>query len=558
MHLLPRVLLIFSLIFGVTACAFGQSRQAVGMGTITGRVTVGGKPAQGITVVLRSSTNDDSDGKTAGRATTDAEGQYRLLSLAAGRYLIAPVAPAYFSPENQEGFETRGKVVNLAEGDAVENIDFTLARGGVITGRVTDADGRAVISEPVTISTAEQNNNRRPSFSYNSPMFQTDDRGVYRIYGIPPGRYLVSVGQNSKRGMVRMGVGRGASYPQTFHPGVSDESRASVIEVTEGSEATNIDIPLGRLAETYAVRGTVVDAETGKPVPNARVGYGAMVEGEKRMGAVAVVTHTDPDGRFSLNALTPGRYAVFAVPEEQSDSYGVPTTLEINEGDVTGLVVKMRRGVSVSGVAVVEGTSDRAALAKLSQLRIAYFQESEGMAVPVWGPGERVNADGSFQIRGLRPGKVRLSLGGWPPPKGFSLLRVERDGVEQRGGVIEVQAGNPITGLRLIIEYGTGVLRGQVRIENGTLPEGAHLYVNARRPSVSETSLPGTEVDARGRFVLEGLPPGEYQLRLSAYWNQPGGSRIPSVVQNVSVREGVETAVTIVLDLNAKDETGKP
>jgi hypothetical protein len=82
------------------------------------------------------------------------------------------------------------------------------------------------------------------------------------------------------------------------------------------------------------------------------------------------------------------------------------------------------------------------------------------------------------------------------------------------------------------------------------------LYVSARRPSASEPTLPGAEVDARGRFVMEGMPPGEYQLRLGGNTGR-SNQRIPVVVQNVNVTNGVETQVTLVLDLTAKGETDK-
>ncbi|MBD0325321.1 MAG: carboxypeptidase regulatory-like domain-containing protein, partial [Pyrinomonadaceae bacterium] len=307
---------------------------------------------------------------------------------------------------------------------------------------------------------------------------------------------------------------------------------------------------------TYSVSGRVIDAETGKPVSNLNMGYGSVHERQNRLGAIAIGSRTDADGYFRFEGLMPGRYAAFPASGERSEDYSTPVAFEINEGDVSGLVVKVRRGASISGVAVIEGMTDRAALARLSQIKISYWNESsDKLTTPVFGQGERVNADGSFRISGLPPGKLRLLLGGWPPPKGFSLLRVERDGVEQRAGIIDVPAGAQVTGIRFVLEYGTAILRGQVRVENGTLAEGTHLYVSARRPNAAEPTLPGAQVDALGRFVMEGLPPGQYELRLGG--NNPRGQRIPVVVQNVNVTNGVETQVTLVIDLAAKDVTDK-
>lgn len=552
-----RLTLILSLLSFATICALAQTTQSSGTGTITGRVMIGDKPAQGVAIVLMPLNAYGIDRKPATRATTDAEGEFRLTNVAAGRYQVMPIAPALVAPNTTPNFRDQGKSVNLAEGETIEKIDFTLVRGGVITGRVTDAEGRPVIGENVRLALAGQSNESRGSFFYNPFLYQTDDRGIYRVYGIQPGRYIISVGEDGKSGMVRMGFGRSVFYTRTFHPGVTEDSRAGVIEVTEGSEATNVDITLGRRSTTYAVSGQIVDSETGKPLPNVAAGYGALREGEKQMGAFGFGARSDAEGRFRFEGMLPGRYAAFTAPGEENDSYSVPVPFEVSEGDVTGLVIKVKRGTSISGVAVIEGASDRSVLAKLSQLRINYWPETESLVSPSFGEGVRINADGSFSIRGLRPGKLRLMLGGWPPPKGFSLLRVERDGVEQRAGIIEVPSGGQVTGVRLVIEYGSGIVRGQVRVLNGTLPEGARLYVSARRPSAAEPSLPGSEVDARGRFVFEGMPPGEYELRLAGSFGQ-SRQRFTPVVQKVNVTNGVETEVTLTIDLNAKNETDKP
>lgn len=556
MRLLARVTLLLSLCYAAAPPTLAQTPQIAGTGSINGRITVGDKPAPNVMVVLTPVNVNGPNLKVVGRATTDADGQFRLLNIAAGRYEVTPITPTYtVALGGATTFRRQGMTINLADGETIEKLDFALVRGGVITGRVTDADGRPVIGENVRLALAGQGESRAGSFFQNPFMYQTDDRGVYRIFGLPPGNYLVSVGEDSKGGVVRAGMGRGGFYARTFHPGVTDKTKAAVIELAEGTEATNVDITMGRRSETYMVSGRVVDAETGKPVVGVSMGYGALQDGERRMGGVVIGPRTDTEGRFRFEGLVPGRFAAFTAAREQSESYSVPVTFEINEGDVANLVVKVRRGVTLSGVVVIDGTNERAVLAKLSQLRIGYWPEAETPTTPSFGEGERINPDGSFAIMGLCPGKVRLLLRDWPTtPKGFTLLRVERDGIEQRAGIVDIPASGQIAGVRLVLEYGTGVLRGQVRIENGTLPENSSLFVSARRPSQIEPTLPGAQVDARGRFLMEGLPPGEYELRLGGNLS---GQRIRPVTQRVNVSNGTETTVTLVIDLNPQEEPDK-
>ncbi len=133
---------------------------------------------------------------TPASTKTDAEGRYRLNGLAPGRYHVAPVAPAHIMPEEGFGFIGRqqGRSLILNPGENIENVDFRLTRGGVITGRVTGDDGKPVVGEFVQITPEEGNRPAHQSFRPDRSEMQTDDRGVYRVYGLPAGRYRVSVG----------------------------------------------------------------------------------------------------------------------------------------------------------------------------------------------------------------------------------------------------------------------------------------------------------------------------------------------------------------------------
>src|SRR6478672_7457032 len=123
-----------------------QPAAKVPRGSISGRITIKEKPAAGVMVGLRRSDGLSSFEQLA-RATTDQDGVYRLTNVAAGSYYVIPSTPAYVWRDTNYNPQT----VVVGEDENVENINYALVRGGVITGKVTDADGRPVIQMQVDI-----------------------------------------------------------------------------------------------------------------------------------------------------------------------------------------------------------------------------------------------------------------------------------------------------------------------------------------------------------------------------------------------------------------------
>ena len=533
-----------------------EAPRSQGAAVITGSVTIGGKPAQGVSVALYRLEGYYGHAPSS-RATTDGEGNYRLTGLPAGRYNLMVLAPAYVG-QSQGAFGGTGKVISVAEGDIIEKLDFTLLRGGVITGRVRQEDGSPAIGERVQLNAAGGQSDWRGFYTDNPFMYETDDRGVYRLYGIAPGKYTVSVGETTGEGSVRFGFGGQGYYQRTFHPDTTDPAKATVIEIGEGTEVTNADITVGRKARSFVATGRVVD-ESGKPVAGVQVGHGALVNEGKDMGGLGWGALSDSEGRFRLDGLLPGRYAAFVWAEGEAAGYSDAARFEITDGNVSGLELTFRRGASVSGVVVIEGTSDPSVLARLSQLSIAVGVEARGLAVPSYG-NVKVAPDGTFRATGLRPGRARLYSAAYPPPPNLTLARVERDGVPLRD--IEIAPGANISGLRVVFEYGSGRIRGLVTIVNGPLPDGVRLSVAARRrgdaPGTGYLGQ-GTEVDARGRFLIDSLPPGEYDLSAQAYFTSAQPPRqFPVVTQTATVSNGLTSDVNLTMDLNAKPAGGQP
>lgn len=539
------------LILGLVICNVGfysRAETQVGqeakslVGTISGKVTVHGKGRAGIVVGLRSADPGFQPGPLL-KATSDQDGNYRLGGVNPGRWLVIPIAPAFVVANHS--FGSTGKMILVAAGESIDNIDFALVGGGVITGRVTDSDGRPLIEERITLIPADS---PKPGVTsaYTDELrtSQTDDRGVYRIFGLAASRYKLSVGQPEKSGLVTT---TRRAYQQTFYPNTTNPAKAGLVEVTEGGEASHIDITVGRTLQGFSASGQIVDGETGKSVPGKRWGLARMTD-NRDSNFYNTYYPSNNKGEFKIEDLLPGRYAVFLQPDQNVPAYSEPVPFEVLDKDIEGLVIKILPGTTLSGRVVIEGIQDKAFLAKLSQMRLNVYVYSSTTALPNWHSAA-INPDGSFQIGGLQPGTASINTVSSQDStlvKNLLILHTERYGIEQPRG-IEMKANDQIEGLTVVVAYGTGVVRGEVTYENGILPAGSRVLVRVTRTD-KVNQLTGTEVDARGHFQIERLPPGSYWLDVDANL-PPGHRRPPSVRQQVNVAGGV-TEITFTLDLN--------
>jgi protocatechuate 3,4-dioxygenase beta subunit len=500
--------------------------------TITGTVTIKGKGAPGVIVALRPNDRRYSGREYSGpRGVTDDEGKYRIVNVPAGNYRILPVANAYVPVE--EGERERSLVVG--KGETLEHIDFSLVPGGVITGKVVDAEGNPVVEEPVSVFALPDNRN-----VYVPRYFATDDRGVYRIFGLRAGSYRVAAGAGDdsfQRGL--------RPYKQTYHPSVNDPSQAAVVEVIEGGETKDIDITFTRTVPTYTVRGRIIDEETGQPIAN--VDYGITRHETRGSSSRSGGFNTNPRGEFKITGLTTGKYSITVSGVQNTDLRFEELPFEILDQDVTGLVIKGTRGGSISGVLVFEGLDDKTR----EQLGRAFLSVTiEDSPRQSRGGSVQVAADGTFQIRGLAAGTARFYLYGNGP---IRVERVERDGAVQPGGLI-IREREHIKGVRVIAQFGNASIRGQINVENGTLPPDARFHVWARLVDpdsrmFSSGSNVMPQVDSRGQFVMEGLTSGTYEIHAGVFLTSAKVGY--AATKQVVVTAGSSVNVNITVDLTS-------
>jgi hypothetical protein len=273
---------------------------------------------------------------------TGLDGNFRLDGVPAGDYLagarmsgyVAPGIPADTKATNDqlERLFASMPIVHVAAGQ-VASVKLTLRRGAVIAGRVQFADGSPAIGAKVSWERAEANladvsvrmarwsplQRAVQTFDYyidHDRRVVTDDQGRYRIYGLPPGNYIVDttlVSQLPFAGQVIMsdgsspgsGVRLDYSFPEmtmVYGPGVFRRSDAKVFEIRGSEQVMNADVKIDP-SGLHTLRGRVLAGED-RHVPSQAI-VRLQGNGGQDVGRFVVVKE---DGSFQIDYLLPGSY----------------------------------------------------------------------------------------------------------------------------------------------------------------------------------------------------------------------------------------------------------
>jgi len=598
------------------------SGQPAATGSVAGTVKIGTRAAKGITVGLARDVLNRQGGPagTAGapgalpppppppapsvRTVTDDSGKFVFSNVSPGDYRVTAIAESYVIAD--ANLADLGVPVSVVEGQTATASELVLAKGGVITGKVTDSEGRVLIAERVTVSETDASGRVRNVGGSRGPL-ETDDRGVYRIYGLTEGKYTISAGS----GDAGFGPFRRARYARTWYPNVTEQNTASVVEVVPGKVVENIDIKMGEPLKTYSVQGRAIDAATGKAVPGVGVMATRMrpMAGNRPNSADVFRSDfpggpagdqpgmSDEQGVFKITGLTAGNYSVNTTSgmrgpgQMGSDYYGDSASFQVEEMDVTGVELKLHLGVTITGILKIEGAVDGPTMARiLSQSMINASVRPEQQGQP--NPGNRsgrfsssqVNADGTFRLGGLEPGRTSFNVNSRGGHR-LGVLKIERNGAAS-APEIQTSSGETVLNIVITAREANSVIRGRVLANGGGIvPQNYQVRLTAR--SLDGSTSNGATADAAGNFEIDGLMPGSYEVIARAtprfpnangggprgfggpggpggQGGRPGGQgagqggqggqprqviRIPEAKQLVTVTAGNAATVTITIDL---------
>ena len=422
--------------FGLVCCLLGAA-DALAL-SITGVVTTErGAAIEGATVQVSPQGADGTSDAPAASATTDERGRFAIADVLAGTYRVAVEADG-FAPHDLPSLAVR------EDGAALMRV--ALAPAVFIQGVVANAKDEVVADAVVA---TERPGGRRLQT-------RTDAKGRFRLEPLARGD------------KVRIDV------------------RAADVGNAWGWEAIapRDDLRI-RIRGTGALRGLVVDGETGAPLETFRVeiagpmGSGNTRARQFRSANGSFVWETLPPGRFAATVSAEG-YQLHAVPafELRRDGTEVALTIAMNPGAVVrGHVFDAATGLPVAGALVTARAGEWVSYRPLTPSAAAFGIDAA-----------RTDANGAFVLRQL--------------PREAVTVRVRATGY-----LSETAVAQPHDSI-LDFELSTGAtVRGQLVDADGLATDGVVVLwypLSAERRSAAAT--------AQGGFAFEQVAGGRYRL----------------------------------------------
>jgi hypothetical protein len=316
-----------------TAAAANQKNQkttgaeTVPIGTIKGQLVASdGQPFTNANVMVQSLTG----GPNVKPTRADADGKFAFEDLPAGSYLVIATAPGYIDESTALRDYTQWPRHLIGS-----TVKLNMVRGGVITGMVTNAKGEPVVGVPVRATLASQVPTSMIGVITGSNATETDDRGVYRIFGLLPGQYVVDAGGTGRFGQFTPN-GFDTDVP-TFYPSTTRDT-AVPVSVRSGDETVGIDIKY-RGVEGRTISGVIVGDIQANPQTGGAITVFLTHSGSSSVLTVKIVGLNDTKRAFGFNGVADGEYDLVASYYTSPRGNALITSkhVTVRNTDITGL-----------------------------------------------------------------------------------------------------------------------------------------------------------------------------------------------------------------------------
>jgi hypothetical protein len=545
--------IVVNLAMGIFAGELQAPGAGQASGTIAGTVVTDDASAVPVrrAIVTVSGNSLPEDRSTV----TDDEGRFTFAGLPAGRFTITASRPTFVTSAHGATRPGRpGVPIAVAAGQTVTGATIRMMRGAVIAGALRQPTGEPAAGIRVSVLRVEPDDGREPVGASPAVSGEADDRGSYRLFGLPPGEYIVvaqpsslvaerpssaEIDRELQRLAERTTPARGmtgvAPVPSEapgdrdarpfrltpiFYPGTPVSGRAQRITLAPGQERSGVDFAID-FVPTFQVEGMAASADGWLPA-SAQV----QLRGLGPRDSVASPTVTgaiDSQGRFTFRGVPPGHYVLTG--RAASNSPGQPSlrTAPLSfdlwamrelavTADVAGVVLTFGPPPVLAGRVVFEGGPPPANLRNIRVVLEPQDRVTRALA-GVWSYS-LIAAAGTFEVRGVPPGRylLRVSLPVdvarlWSP---VSAVQEGRDLLDLP---MDIGGGGDLRGVVVTLTDRPAELAGSLMTADGRAAEGYGIVVlSAERRFWFSGSrrVQLARAGSDGSFVIRGLPPGDY------------------------------------------------
>ena len=440
-------------------------------------------------------------------AVTDSTGHFAFKNLAPGVYWIGASHPEY--PRPQRAVPSRPLSVTLGPDEHKVDLVIPLTPGATISGTITDEDKKPLSGCGVqALSFQPGQPDRRLS---GGNMASTDGRGLYRLYGLPKGRYYLMAQCNSwlpaPHPLMRTGPDADVPhlrYSVEFYPSPPDSTGSGRLTVAAGADLQNVDFQMQPTA-TVTVRGRFggdMEALLHNPWVDLAPRDPLLKNFMQQRGFVNTRRNT-----FRINAVPPGQYVLTAVAQDETHSYESQMPIDIGAVAPDPIEITFFAGSNFTGSIEMAAGGHEQQQQPIENAQVQLIPV-EQMVYGGW-PHAQIAKDGTFTLSKVMPGRWRLQVNGL---MGYvKSFTIGDQAVSPYNFNVSPGAGGT---MRIVMGDKTAQIEGSVtgiqpdstgNIQVMLVPEDPDRLVVGRTWNTS--AAPGN-----GRFGMNGIEPGKYRL----------------------------------------------